>query len=280
MYRTSIGKAALSSFRLDKLRTALAATQSGVTLEDTRHVYFTELSEELAPEQAVLLNRLLSLDSGAGEPASACTAQTFLVVPRLGTISPWSSKATDIARHCALPQVTRIERGVLYYLRNKNGKHLTDAEKKAVLPLLHDRMTESVIAEVTGVMEKIFTHGTPQPLSSVDILAGGNAALETANREMGLALSVDEIDYLVENFTKLKRNPTDVELMMFAQANSEHCRHKIFNADWIIDDEQQAISLFGMIRNTHKLHPEGTVVAYSDNSSVIEGAEIDRFYPR
>ena len=280
MYRTSIGKAALSSFRLDKLRTALAATKSGVTLEDTRHVYFTELAEDLAPEQTVLLNRLLSLDTGAGEPASACTAQTFLVVPRLGTISPWSSKATDIARHCALPQVTRVERGVLYYLRNKNGKHLTDAEKKAVLPLLHDRMTESVIAEVTGVMEKIFTHGTPQPLSSVDILAGGNAALEAANRDMGLALSADEIDYLVTNFTKLKRNPTDVELMMFAQANSEHCRHKIFNADWIIDDEQQAISLFGMIRNTHKLHPEGTVVAYSDNSSVIEGAEIDRFYPR
>ena len=123
-------------------------------------------------------------------------------------------------------------------------------------------------------------HGTPQPLSSVDILKGGNAALEAANRELGLALSADEIDYLVENFAKFGRNPTDVELMMFAQANSEHCRHKIFNADWVIDDEHQAISLFGMIRNTHKLHPEGTVVAYSDNSSVIEGAEIERFYPR
>jgi phosphoribosylformylglycinamidine synthase len=280
MFRTLIGKAALSSFRLDKLRIALAATKSGVTLEDTRHCYFIELSADLSADEAILLNRLLGLDKGAGEPASACSAQTLLVVPRLGTISPWSSKATDIARHCALPQVKRIERGVLYYLKNKNGRHLTDAEKKAVLPLLHDRMTESVIAEVTGVLERIFTHGTPQPLSSVDILAGGNAALEVANRDLGLALSADEIDYLVANFTKLKRNPTDVELMMFAQANSEHCRHKIFNADWIIDDEQQAISLFGMIRNTHKLHPEGTVVAYSDNSSVIEGAEIDRFYPR
>ena len=114
----------------------------------------------------------------------------------------------------------------------------------------------------------------------MDILEGGNAALEAANRELGLALSADEIDYLVENFSKLERNPTDVELMMFAQANSEHCRHKIFNADWVIDDEQQAMSLFGMIRNTHKLHPQGTVVAYSDNSSVIEGAEIERFYPR
>ncbi|MEK7811343.1 MAG: hypothetical protein AAB278_05945, partial [Pseudomonadota bacterium] len=121
-------------------------------------------------------------------------------------------------------------------------------------------MTESVVADVAGVEDKIFKHGTPQPLSSVDILKGGKLALENANKELGLALSIDEIDYLVENFNKLGRNPTDVELMMFAQANSEHCRHKIFNADWIIDDETQAISLFGMIRNTHKLHPKGTVV--------------------
>ena len=280
MFRTSIGKAALSSFRLDKLRAALAATQCGVTLEDTRHCYFAELAAPLTPADASLLDRLLGIDKHAGEPECACMAQTLLVVPRIGTISPWSSKATDIARHCNLPQVNRIERGVVYYLKSKSGKHLTEAEKKAVLPLLHDRMTESVIAEVTGLEERIFKHGTPQPLSTVDILKGGKAALEAANRELGLALSADEIDYLVENFTKLGRNPTDVELMMFAQANSEHCRHKIFNADWIIDDEQQAISLFGMIRNTHKLHPEGTVVAYSDNSSVIEGAEIERFYPR
>ncbi len=280
MYRTSIGKAALSSFRLDKLRNALKAGKSGVTVEETRHCYFIELSADLSADEAILLDRLLGLDKQAGEPAIARSVQKLLVVPRLGTISPWSSKATDIARHCALPQIMRIERGVLYYLKNKQGKPLSEAERKAVLPLLHDRMTESVIEKIAGVSEKIFTHGIPQPLSSVDILNGGNAALETANRELGLALSSDEISYLVENFTRLKRNPTDVELMMFAQANSEHCRHKIFNADWVIDDEKQAISLFGMIRNTHKLNPEGTVVAYSDNSSVIEGAEIDRFYPR
>ena len=280
MFRTSIGKAALSAFRLDKLRTALNATKSGVTLEDTRHCYFTELSSELSSAEVVLLNRLLGLDKDAGEPEIEGKIQSLLVVPRLGTISPWSSKATDIARHCALPQVTRIERGVLYYLKSKSGKPLSDAEKQAVLPLLHDRMTESVVSDIAGIEDKIFKHGTPQPLSAVDILKGGSAALEAANRELGLALSADEIDYLVENFTKLGRNPTDVELMMFAQANSEHCRHKIFNADWIIDDEQQVISLFGMIRNTHKLHPYGTVVAYSDNSSVIEGAEIERFYPR
>jgi phosphoribosylformylglycinamidine synthase len=288
MFRTSTGKAALSSFRLDKLREALNATHTGITLEDTRHIYFTELSAELPADKAALLDRLLNLDKKAGEPAIEGKAQKLLVIPRLGTISPWSSKATDIARHCALPMVTRIERGVAYYLKSKSGKPLTDAEKQAVLPLLHDRMTESVVFDITGpstelrtgIEDKIFRHGKPQPLSSVDILKGGKAALESANREMGLALSPDEIDYLVENFGKLKRNPTDVELMMFAQANSEHCRHKIFNADWIIDDEQQAISLFGMIRNTHKLHPEGTIVAYSDNSSIIEGAEIERFYPR
>ncbi|MBA4381967.1 MAG: phosphoribosylformylglycinamidine synthase [Sideroxydans sp.] len=280
MFFTSIGKSALSAFRLDKLRSALSATKTGVTLEDTRHVYFTELSSPLSANEVALLNRLLSLDSDAGEPDIEGKSNTLLVIPRLGTISPWSSKATDIAKHCALPQVTRIERGIMFYLKSKSGKALSEAEKKAVLPLLHDRMTESVISDIDGIEDKLFKHGTPQPLSSVDILKGGKLALENANKELGLALSIDEIDYLVENFNKLGRNPTDVELMMFAQANSEHCRHKIFNADWIIDDEAQAISLFGMIRNTHKLHPKGTVVAYSDNSSVIEGAEIERFYPR
>jgi phosphoribosylformylglycinamidine synthase len=280
MFLNLTGKAALSSFRLEKLRAALAATGSGVTLEDTRHCYFTELNEELGTAELALLQRLLSLDEHAGAPKLAAGTQSLLVVPRLGTISPWSSKATDIARHCALPQVMRIERGVMYYLKSKSGKALTAAEQQAVLPLLHDRMTESVVSDTDGIEARIFQHGTPQPLTSVDILTGGKAALETANKAMGLALSPDEIDYLVENFGKLGRNPTDVELMMFAQANSEHCRHKIFNADWIIDDEQQAISLFGMIRNTHKLHPEGTVIAYSDNCSVIEGGDFERFYPR
>ncbi|MBI3902980.1 MAG: phosphoribosylformylglycinamidine synthase [Nitrosomonadales bacterium] len=279
MFRVSAGKTALSSFRLEKLRAALKVAAPNVMLADTRHWYFIALREELATENSALLDRLLSLDTSAGEPGGSRQLR-LLVIPRLGTISPWSSKATDIAQHCALPQVERIERGVAYYLQTKNGKVLSEAERRAVLPLLHDRMTESVLNSFDGVAEMIFQHGTPQPLCSVDILAGGNAALEAANRDMGLALSADEIDYLVENFNKLGRNPTDVELMMFAQANSEHCRHKIFNADWIIDDEVQAISLFGMIRNTHKLHPQGTVVAYSDNSSVIEGAAVERFYPR
>ena len=338
MFRVSVGKAALSAFRLEKLRRALGSVAPGVVVADTRHCYFIALREggtevsghpaasplrglresagntsgqpsapplqvahgpTFSKAQAKVLDKVLGLDEGAGEPGQADTLQRVLVVPRLGTISPWSTKATDIAQHCGLSAVLRIERGVVYYLETNNGRPLSKAEQTAVLPLLHDRMTESVLREggtegsghpaasplrgltsFEGAAEKIFRHGKPQPLETVDVLKGGSAALSKANLEMGLALSADEIEYLVENFQKLKRNPTDVELMMFAQANSEHCRHKIFNADWVIDGKPQDISLFGMIRNTHKVSPQGTVVAYSDNSSVIEGARVERFYPR
>ncbi len=281
MFRVSAGKSALSAFRLEKLRVALKHAAPEVTLIDTRHWYFVEVSGvALSGGEAALLDRILGLDDAAGEPDGAAKLERIMVVPRLGTISPWSSKATDIAQHCALPMVARIERGVAYYFTASNGRELSAAGRMAILPLLHDRMTESILFSVDGAAGKIFQHGAPQPLSTVDILGGGRAKLEAANRELGLALSADEIDYLLENFRKLERNPTDVELMMFAQANSEHCRHKIFNADWVIDGEVQALSLFAMIRNTHKLHPEGTVVAYSDNSSVIEGATVERFYPR
>ncbi len=280
LFRVSTGKAALSSFRLEKLRAAVKAVAPDVLLETTRHWYFMALKSALSGADSKHLDRLLGLEIEAGEPKGADELHRLLVVPRLGTISPWSSKATEIVHHCALPAVTRIERGVVYYLKTRNGHGLSRTELKALLPLLHDRMTESVVTDLAGIEQNIFAASEPQPLATVDILQGGSAALSVANYELGLALSNDEIDYLVENFNKLQRNPTDVELMMFAQANSEHCRHKIFNADWVIDNEQQAISLFGMIRNTHKLHPEGTVVAYSDNSSVIEGARVERFYPR
>jgi phosphoribosylformylglycinamidine synthase len=272
MSQVLLGSAALSAFRLEKLRTALQTTAPNVTLVGTRFCYFC--AGEVA--DSALLNKVLGLD---GTATAEANCQSVLVVPRLGTISPWSTKATDIARHCGLEKIERIERGVVYYLQAATT--LDAAALSAVASVLHDRMTESVLwAADARTAEKIFQHHAPQPLETVDILQGGAAALEQANREMGLALSADEIDYLVENFQKLQRNPTDVELMMFAQANSEHCRHKIFNADWVIDGEVQDISLFNMIRNTHKLNPQGTVVAYSDNSSVIEGAEIERFYPR
>ena len=281
MFRVCVGASALSAFRLEKLRAALKVSAPNITLADTRHCYFIGLrAKELSKAQTRLLDKVLGMDKAAGEPADAVHCQRLLVIPRLGTISPWSTKATDIARHCGLSGVQRIERGVAYYLNIANGKPLSKADHAAVLPLLHDRMTESVLSALDDAAEKIFRHGAPQPLSGVDILQGGRKALTKANRAMGLALSTDEIDYLVENFLELKRNPTDVELMMFAQANSEHCRHKIFNADWVIDGVAQDISLFGMIRNTHKVSPQGTVVAYSDNSSVIEGARIERFYPR
>ena len=280
LFRVSTGKAALPSFRLEKLRAAIKIVSPDVQVETTRHWYFMAIKSALSAADSKHLDRLLGLDIEAGEPKGADELHRLLVVPRLGTISPWSSKATEIVHHCALPAVTRIERGVVYYLKTRNGHGLSRTELKALLPLLHDRMTESVVTDLAGIEQNIFAASEPQPLATVDILQGGSTALSVANYELGLALSNDEIDYLVENFSKLQRNPTDVELMMFAQANSEHCRHKIFNADWVIDDERQAISLFGMIRNTHKLHPEGTVVAYSDNSSVIEGARVERFYPR
>jgi phosphoribosylformylglycinamidine synthase len=319
MFRVSVGSAALSVFRLEKLRSALQAVAPDVVIADTRHCYFIALrgsgtkgsgqaaipplqvahGETFNKAQARVLDKVLGLSADAGEPEQTGTMQRVLVVPRLGTISPWSTKATDIAQHCGLSGVLRIERGVVYDLNANNGmglreggtggsghpaasplRGLSKSELAAVLPLLHDRMTESVLNSIDGAAEKIFQHGVPQPLASVDVLKGGSTALTKANLEMGLALSEDEIEYLAENFQKLKRNPTDVELMMFAQANSEHCRHKIFNADWVIDGEAQDMSLFGMIRNTHKVSPQGTVVAYSDNASVIEGARVERFYPR
>jgi phosphoribosylformylglycinamidine synthase len=271
------GSAALSSFRLDKIRQE--AARLGVVLGDltARYWHFLELDADLDTASAQQLAR--TLDYGTPTDAPAAADVQLLVTPRPGTISPWSSKATDILKNSGLAQLRRIERGVAYRLRDPQGAALSAQALTAVLPLLHDRMTEAVMASLDEA-HALFRHVRPRELTAVDVIAGGRVALEAANRSLGLALSDDELDYLVENFIRIGRNPTDVELMMFAQANSEHCRHKIFNAAWVIDGAAQAKSLFGMIRDTHAAHPEGTVVAYSDNSSVIEGAQIDRFYPR
>jgi len=270
------GGNALSSFRLDKLNQVLQTGAPGIAHLHAEYWHFAETERELAAAELSVLEKILTY--GPASPIEPPDGELLLVVPRLGTISPWSSKATDIACHCGLEAIKRLERGVAFYLKTRTGVALSAAEKQALLPLIHDRMTETVLASLDDA-EKLFRHCEPAPLNSVDILEGGKAALEAANRGMGLALSPDEIDYLVENFTRIGRNPTDVELMMFAQANSEHCRHKIFNADWVIDGEQQDKSLFAMIRNTHHLNPRGTVVAYSDNSSIIEGGTVGRFYP-
>jgi phosphoribosylformylglycinamidine synthase len=271
------GSAALSAFRLDKIRQE--AIRLGVTLGEVnaRYWHFLELEAELDAAAAQQLANTLDDGMPAGNP-SADDVQ-ILVTPRPGTISPWSSKATDILRNSGITQLRRIERGVAYRLHDAQGAALPDQALALLLPLLHDRMTEAVMNSLDAA-HALFQHVPPRELTTVDVMAGGRVALEAANRALGLALSDDEIEYLVDNFTRIGRNPTDVELMMFAQANSEHCRHKIFNAAWVIDGEAQAESLFSMIRDTHAAHPAGTVVAYSDNSSVIEGATIDRFYPR
>ena len=206
----------------------------------------------------------------------ASTGTLFLVVPRPGTISPWSSKASDIAHNCGLDKVQRIERGIAYYVTAEEG--LSDLQKQKVSALIHDRMTEAVLNNLETA-ESLFAESEPAPLTAVDILDGGKEALEQANLSLGLALADDEIDYLVDSYQKLERNPTDVELMMFAQANSEHCRHKIFNATWTIDGQEQDHSLFQMIRNTHAMNGEGVLSAYKDNASVIAGNKAGRFFP-
>jgi phosphoribosylformylglycinamidine synthase len=269
------GRRALSDFRLAKLLQSLPAALAGVKIH-AEFWHFVEAERALDDAEQTRLERILTYGPvsavDAGQDSRA--RRLLLVTPRPGTISPWSSKATDIAKHCGLPAVRRIERGTAFWLDGVTS----DAACAALLPLIHDRMTEAVFTSMDDA-DKLFQRFEPKPLTTVDILGGGAGALARANRDLGLALSDDEISYLVENFTRMGRNPTDVELMMFAQANSEHCRHKIFNADWVIDGVAKDISLFGMIRTTHAKHPQGTVVAYSDNSSIIEGARVERFYP-
>ena len=266
------GASALSAPRLARLGETLGRTVPRFHGVQAEFQYFIELNGTL---DAVAMGRLTDLLGAHPNLDAPTEGELLLVTPRLGTISPWSSKATDIARQCGFDAVVRIERGIAYTVRVKGGLGVMRA---AVLPLIHDRMTESVLDSMEAA-EALFHHYSPQPLTTVDVVGAGRDALEAANRELGLALSDDEIDYLVDNFTRAGRNPTDVELMMFAQANSEHCRHKIFNADWVIDGRPEDKTLFGMIRETHKAQPEGTVVAYSDNASVIEGAAVDALYP-
>jgi phosphoribosylformylglycinamidine synthase len=270
------GRNALSTFRLRKLITSCTTAVPGLSAIHAEFWHFVQVARELSSDEAARLERILSYGpAGASKDGSG---ELMLVVPRIGTISPWSSKASDIAQHCSLAAVQRIERGVAYFISMRDGLAPSASDRAALAPLLHDRMTETVLGSIEDAA-RLFEHFEPTPLATVDIMKGGISALERANRDMGLALSEDEIAYLGNEFRRMGRNPTDVELMMFAQANSEHCRHKIFNAAWVIDDRQQEHSLFGMIRTTHEKHPRGTVVAYSDNAAVMEGARIARFYP-
>ena len=268
------GVTALSDFRVEKLLQKAAALGLPEVKLKSEFWYFVGSEKALDAATVEKLQALLAAQSVKETPEAREGLHLFLVTPRLGTISPWASKATNIAENCGLEGIERIERGMAVWLEGR----LNDEQKQQWAALLHDRMTESVLPDFQTA-SKLFHHLESETFSSVDVLGGGKEALVKANTEMGLALSADEIDYLVENYQALQRNPSDVELMMFAQANSEHCRHKIFNADFILNGEKQPKSLFGMIRDTHNAHPEGTVVAYKDNSSVIEGAKIERFYP-
>jgi len=273
------GGNALSPFKARQLLPQLQAVSDKITGLSARYVHLATFDGG-APDQATV-QRLADLLT-YGDPHQAPTAPAtvaFSVSPRLGTVSPWASKATDIAHNCGLA-VRRVERITEYTLALKKpllGKsELSNDQLHAVAALLHDRMTESVLFDATQ-LHALFTELPAAPMAHVDVLAGGRPALEQANVEFGLALADDEMDYLVTNFTALGRNPTDVELMMFAQANSEHCRHKIFNAQFTVDGVAQEHSLFGMIRHTHRTAPQHTVVAYSDNASIMEGHTVQRF---
>jgi len=268
------GAPALSPFRRTKLLNTIQQTIPEVQSVYAEFMHFIENSEDLSAEELTILNKLLTY--GPSAKTESAEGVLFLVIPRPGTISPWSSKATDIAQGCGLSAVHRIERGLAYYVRI-DGK-LTMAQRHELSDLFHDRMTEAVFHEMAGA-ELLFRHTDPKPLSTVDVLSYGQSALEQANKQIGLALAEDEIEYLTKAFCQLKRNPSDVELMMFAQANSEHCRHKIFNASWDIDGEAREKSLFAMIRNTFEMHSEGVLSAYKDNAAVVAGPVGKRFYP-
>lgn len=267
------GASALSSFRVEKLLQRAAALGLPPVQLDSVFWYFIASSQPVSESDTEKLCALLSAEQ-ITVPEADENVHLFLVTPRIGTISPWASKATDIARNCGLNGIERIERTTAFWLSG----NLNQQEQQLWASLLHDRMTESVLDGFASA-KRLFTHLQAQTFTTVDVLVRGKEALVQANRELGLALSSDEIDYLNENYQTLNRNPSDVELMMFAQANSEHCRHKIFNADFILNGEAQPKSLFRMIRDTHEAAPKGTVVAYKDNASVIEGAKIARFYP-
>ncbi|KAG0306159.1 hypothetical protein BGZ98_002867 [Dissophora globulifera] len=324
------GSQALSPFKAHALLQQVQATVPAAQSVSTLAVHFVQpkadldqaslaefLSNPDTPERRILTAmfsspssmhvqedqefiKLITQNNNHTASTSATTTEEgnnfFIVVPRMGTISPWSSKATNIAQMCNLERhVQRVERGQAYLIRTKDGHQLTDAEFKAVAALVHDRMTQDVLKHIPDE-RVIFKQGLPGPLKTVQLMVSeedrnprdARERLVAANKELGLALAEDEIDYLVAAFVGssklssdscLARNPTDVELFMFAQVNSEHCRHKIFGADWTIDGEKKPNSLFGMIKNTHQLHPQHTLSAYSDNAAVLQGPKGTRFAP-
>lgn len=276
--QTLLGPSALSAFRAQRLLDQFAQSSLPVAAVHARYEHYVWLEKSLSDQSNKQL--LSMLDYGVAPETFSDEGLVLRVLPRLGTVSAWASKATDIAHNCGFDSVRRIERGVRYVLTPTKGQDnsMSTAQLAQVASLLHDRMTETVVDDGFDVTE-LFALRAAKPLQTVPVLAQGQTALEKANESWGLALSADEIEYLVDAFNDLKRDPSDVELMMFAQANSEHCRHKIFNAQWVIDGIAQAATLFDMIRQTHAEQPHGTVVAYSDNSAIMQGGPVVRFEP-
>ena len=269
------GGRALSDFRAAGLLRRLRERVPAVTGVSARHVHWVASAGPLDADTQGRLARLLDYGDPYAVPAPSDPATVLVVAPRLGTVSPWASKATDIAHNCGF-DIRRVERVTEYRFE---GAALTGADLGTAAGLVHDRMTESVLLEHAGAAA-LFDEREAEPLAHVEVLARGREALVEANTAYGLALSDDEVDYLVDAFRGLGRDPSDVELMMFAQANSEHCRHKIFNARFVIDGEVQDRSLFQMIRHTEAVSPRHTVVAYSDNASVMEGGLVPRWLPQ
>ncbi|HXA14354.1 MAG TPA: phosphoribosylformylglycinamidine synthase, partial [Opitutaceae bacterium] len=276
------GSPAFSQFRLQKLLQDLAAAGLPARAISAEFVHIIELTGELAATERAILEKLLTY--GPSRAATEVTGLVQVVAPRPGTISPWSSKATDIAHICGLAGVKRIERVISYTIDLGGASHLkseiSDLKsglRATLASRLHDRMTQAVFSDFES-LASLFHHAAPRAMASVPVLAQGRDALVAADRALGLALAEDEIDYLVKAFTTLGRDPNDIELMMFAQANSEHCRHKIFNATWEIDGAARDRSLFQMIKNTYQLHPAGILSAYKDNAAVLAGTRGGRFY--
>ncbi len=275
------GSPALSPFRLQKLLADLTAAGVPARAVAAEFVHVVETSADLTPAQHTVLAQLLTY--GPSRAAAPVTGLVQVVAPRPGTISPWSSKATDIAHICGLTAIQRIERVIAYTIdlgETAPGfpfTQLAPEQHHTLAAKLHDRMTQVVFGDIDACAV-LFRHEQPRPLNSVPVLAAGRAALVAANKSLGLALADDEIDYLVKAFTTLGRDPNDIELMMFAQANSEHCRHKIFNATWDIDGATRDHSLFQMIKNTYTLHSAGILSAYKDNAAVLAGTRGGRFY--
>ena len=270
-----LGSPAVSSFRIEKIIESLAQDGIKVSSINTHFVHLVDTKEQLTAQEQSVLKKILSY--GPSRAESENQGELFFVIPRVGTISPWASKATDIAHNCGLDKILRIERGIAYYISKDNGT-FTEEQKQVVASKIHDRMMENVLFSLEQACA-LFEKQSPKPFKSVALTTGGMEALKVANVELGLALSEPEMEYLLESFKGIGRDPTDIELYMFAQMNSEHCRHKVFGADWVIDGKKEDKSLFGMIKNTYEQNSDYVLSAYKDNAAVMEGSKAGRFFP-